>query len=67
MNRTQALRHLFHVMKRTEGMVHWQVSTRITLISLYLDGRVTTKLRDELDGLISSGQFLNEDHVINRV
>ena len=67
MNRTQALRHIFHVIERTKTTINWQIVARVVLISLYLDGRMTTKLRDEIDQLITSGELLNEDHLIQRI
>lgn len=64
MTTEEAAIHILTLVRSYKNILHWQVTSRIALGSLYLDGRVLNDVRDEIDGMISSSSLLKLESLL---
>jgi hypothetical protein len=65
MNKETAIIHLLQLIQVCKHTVHWQIAARVGLASLFIDARITRKIRDEVSSLISDATLLNYDHLLS--
>jgi hypothetical protein len=61
-----AVRHILQVCNLSKAYVHWQVSSRIVLMSLALEGRISNQVREQISNEIANGTLLNWDHLLEK-
>ncbi len=66
MKKEAAIRHILEICETYKGYIHWQITARVVLASLYHDARIIKKFRDEISEEISQGTLYNHDHLLRR-
>ena len=65
MKRELAIKHILEICKTYQYYIHWQISARITLASLYHDARISPALRLEISSLIENQKLMDYDYLLS--
>lgn len=64
MEKEQAIKHILTLANAYKSILHWQITARVALGSLYLDARISDETRNEISKLIESQQLLAFDYLV---
>lgn len=64
MTRNQALFHILILCQAYKSILHWQVTARVALGSLYLDNRITSEIREFISKEIETQRLYDHDHLL---
>jgi len=59
--RDEAILHILACNRNLKHLLHWQMTSRAVLVSLYLQDNITDEIYDFIDQIIADGVLINLD------
>lgn len=66
MKAEEVIVHLLQLCEAYKTILHWQITARVALGSLFLDGRCTLQVREAVSQIIANGRLYDFDNLLKK-